>query len=125
MKKICIVSPEGFPVPATKGGAIETLINNIIDENEKKKKIEIICVARYEKEARKQSKKYRNTKILYFKLPKEKSLLDKTLNLLYRILKKVTKRNWKNIIHSMRIYNKIKKFDIDYIVVEGRRPYVL
>ena len=64
MKKICIILPEEFPVPATKGGAVETLVNSIIDENEKEKKIEITCVTRYEKKAYEKSKKYKQN--LYF-----------------------------------------------------------
>lgn len=36
MKKLCIICVSGFPVPAVKGGAIETLVQELIDENEKK-----------------------------------------------------------------------------------------
>lgn len=36
MKKICIICVSGFPVPAVKGGAIETLVQELIDENEKR-----------------------------------------------------------------------------------------
>lgn len=35
MKKICIVCVSGLPIPAIKGGAIETLVEHIINENEK------------------------------------------------------------------------------------------
>ena len=120
MKKICIISPEGYPVPATKGGAIETLINSILDENEEQNKMEIVCVARYEKKAKLQSKNYKNTKMIYFSMPKENGILNKTINLIFRILKKITKKNWKYIVHSRRIFNKIKKYNFDYILVEGR-----
>ena len=33
---ICLIMPNVFPVPATKGGATETLITNLLNENEKK-----------------------------------------------------------------------------------------
>ena len=33
-KKICFIMPNVFPVPATKGGATETIVNNVLDENE-------------------------------------------------------------------------------------------
>ena len=49
--KVCFITPNVFPVPATKGGACETLVNNLIDENEKQKKLSIICVSVYEEEA--------------------------------------------------------------------------
>ena len=38
IKKICILCASDKPIPATKGGAIETLIQNLIDENEKQHK---------------------------------------------------------------------------------------
>ena len=41
MKKICMIIPKNLPLPATKGGAIETLITNVINENEMEKKIEL------------------------------------------------------------------------------------
>ena len=53
MKKICIISAGALPVPAVLGGAIETIINNIIDENEKDKKLEITIVSKYNKQAKK------------------------------------------------------------------------
>ena len=34
MKKVLIVSPGGLPIPAVKGGAVETLIEYLINENE-------------------------------------------------------------------------------------------
>ena len=37
--KIAIIGPQGLPVPAIKGGAIETLIDVITKENEKEKKL--------------------------------------------------------------------------------------
>lgn len=34
-RKICLVLPNAFPVPAVCGGAIETLVENIVKMNEK------------------------------------------------------------------------------------------
>ncbi len=119
MKKICIILPEDYPVPATKGGAVETLVNNIIDENEKEKKIEIICVARYEKKAYEESKKYKNTKFIYFKMYPNKKILKYVIKIMNYILLKLTKINLKGIIHSNRLYKIIKNEEFDYILVEG------
>ena len=47
--KICVISPKGFPVPAIKGGAVETLITNFIDENEVQKKVFVDLVTIKEK----------------------------------------------------------------------------
>ncbi|MFG6320592.1 MAG: glycosyltransferase family 4 protein [Lachnospiraceae bacterium] len=41
MKKVCILVSSNKPVPAVKGGAVETLVQNIIDEYEKDTKSQI------------------------------------------------------------------------------------
>ena len=35
-KKIAIICPAELPVPSVKGGAVETLIDHFLDENEKR-----------------------------------------------------------------------------------------
>ena len=65
--KICFIAPKNFPVPALKGGAVETLITDFIDENEKSKKVDVDVITIYDKEAFAQSKKYCNTNFLTFK----------------------------------------------------------
>lgn len=45
MKKICFITQCTLPIPTVKGGAVETLVEYILDENEKKPKYEftVIC----------------------------------------------------------------------------------
>ena len=43
MKKICMIAPKNLPLPAVKWGSIETLITNVIDENEIEKKNGFNC----------------------------------------------------------------------------------
>ncbi len=119
MKKICIILPEEFPVPATKGGAVETLVNSIIDENEKEKKIEITCVTRYEKKAYEKSKKYKHTKFVFFRMYPNKKIIRFGIRVINNFLLKITKINIKNTIHSKRLYKKIKNEEFDYILIEG------
>ena len=42
--KITIVSAGSLPIPACKGGGVETLIQYFIDENEKKKEFDVIFI---------------------------------------------------------------------------------
>ncbi len=123
MKKICIILPEEFPVPATKGGAVETLVNSIIDENEKENKIEITCVARYEKKAYEESKKYKNTKFVFFRMYPNKKIIRFGIRVINDFLLKITKINIKNTIHSKRLYKKIQNEEFDYILIEGGDPF--
>lgn len=118
MKKICIVSPDAFPVPAVKGGAVETIINNFIDVNEKYNELDIVCLSVYDKIAYEKSKKYKNTKFIYYNMPKSKfvNFFIRGINYVGR---KLTKKNIKYYIHSKRLYSKIKDMQFDYILVEG------
>lgn len=122
MKKICIILPEEFPVPATKGGAVETLVNKILDQNEIENKIEITCVTRYEKQAYKKSKEYKNTKFIFFRMYPNKKIFRFAIRVINNFILKLTKCNLKNYIHCKRLYNKIKKDEFDYILIEGGDP---
>ena len=122
MKKICIILPEEYPVPATKGGAVETLVNRIIDENEKENKLDITCVTRYEKNAYIKSKEYKNTKFVFFRMYPNIKLFRFAVRVINNIFLKITKKNFKNIIHCNRLYKKIKDQEFDYVLIEGGDP---
>ena len=62
--KICVISPKGFPVPAIKGGAVETLITNFIDENEVQKKVFVDLVTIKEKSLNEIKEKYKGKNVL-------------------------------------------------------------
>ena len=64
--KVCIILPKGLPVPATKGGAIETLMHDIASCNEVYNKLDITIVSTYEVKAYEESKKFKNTKFIKF-----------------------------------------------------------
>lgn len=119
MKKICIILPEEFPVPATKGGAVETLVNSILDQNEIENKVEITCVTRYEKKAYQKSKEYKHTKFIYFRMYPNKKIFRFAVRVLNNFIFKITKCNLKNCIHGKRLYNKIKNYEFDYVLIEG------
>ena len=66
--RVCLIMPNVFPVPATKGGATETLMTNLLKENEKEGKIDFACVSVYEENAEKLSKQYQYTKFIYINI---------------------------------------------------------
>ncbi len=117
MKKICIITPNEFPVPAIKGGAVEGLVNNLIDLNEKKHKLDITCVSIMDSEAKDKARKYNNTKFIFvdkyfrgfIKVKREKTFFDKVLN----------KLNLQYYFFVKSVYNKIKKMKFDFIIIEG------
>lgn len=60
--KVLIMTPGILPVPAVRGGAVETLITDIIDENEKEKAVDITVVTISDSDI--PQDKYRHTRII-------------------------------------------------------------
>ena len=67
MKKIIIVNNGFLPLPAVKGGAVETLINLLIDENEKFADFHFEVYSIYDSKAVELSKKYMHSSFCYVK----------------------------------------------------------
>lgn len=110
MKKVCLIVPNVFPVPATKGGAVETLVTSLIEENEKNHKIDLTCISIWEEKAEQISKQYQNVEMIY-------------LNNMRQGNEKVD-LNFLQKDNSLQEYIKqIEKVldgrEFDYIVVEG------
>ena len=59
--KVAIISGGKLPVPAVKGGAVETGIQQLVEQNEIYKNIELTVYSIYNDEAIIESKKYKNT----------------------------------------------------------------
>ena len=111
-KRICFILPKGLPVPAVKGGAVETLINNLIDKNEQKHNFEFLVATIYDEKAYSLSKTYKHTKFMYVN----------TQSLNYRLLALII--HFLNFFgKNLNTYNefilkKLKKEKLDYIIVE-------
>lgn len=113
MKKICLISSNLLPVPNVKGGAIETIITNILQEQEKQEKIELTVVSIFDEEAYKESQKYSKTRFIYIK----KNFLYYIIGTIYNISNKLLKTNFNT--YNTIVFNKIKKAKFDYIFAEG------
>lgn len=113
MKKICLISSNLLPVPNVKGGAIETIITNILQEQEKQEKIELTVVSIFDEEAYKESQKYSKTRFIYIK----KNFLYYIIGTIYNISNKLFKTNFNT--YNTIVLNKIKKAKFDYIFAEG------
>ena len=88
MKRICIITQCSLPVPATHGGAVETLAEYLINENEKNPKYTFTIVAIKDDHSIELAKKYKHTRFIFIdsKIP---GCLDKCWYLVYRILKHI------------------------------------
>ena len=105
--KICLITPQFFPVPAVRGGAVEQLITMLVEENEIEHKMDITCVSVGDEKAEAISKKMKHTEFIYIPLREEKNQLDC----------KKTDERFVNYMEA--VYEKIKERTFDYIVICG------
>lgn len=113
MKKVCLIPANLLPIPNVKGGAIETLITNILQEQERQEKIELTVVSIYNKEAYKESQKFSKTRFIYIK----KNFLYYFIGFIYNLSNRLFKTNFNT--YNTIVLNKIKKMQFDYIFAEG------
>ena len=76
--KIAFLTVGTSPVPATKGGAVENLIEDLLDENENKHCFDFSVLSLYEDKAWKQAKKYKYSDFYFTKCPKIIKRLDRS-----------------------------------------------
>ena len=65
IKKILLIPPLNYPVPAVQGGAVEQLITFLLEQNEKYKLTKFIVISKYNKRAKKI--KYKHSKVYFYK----------------------------------------------------------
>lgn len=82
MKKLLIFIADSngcYPVPASRGGAVSTLVELLVAGNDIKKLVDMTVVSYYDEKAFELSKKYNNVKFVWIKVPKFIKILDKRL----------------------------------------------
>lgn len=116
-KKILVIINGGLPIPSIKGGAIETLINMFIDNNELDKKYDITICSNYAKNIEEKAENYKNTHFYYIDT---NSIKYKTSYALRGLIRRIFKVNIKSAFTKILL----KKFkntinDYDMILVEN------
>ena len=128
--KVLIVGSSKLPIPAVKGGAVPSLIEELIQQNEIEKKIDLSCISLFDGEAAEGSKKYPNTEFIWAKTPKWAKAFDK-FN--YFVLKKIFHvKRLLSLAYVWQIYTLgkftgkiLKKGDYDRVVFENSVPVLL
>lgn len=121
MKKICLITDGTMPVPATKGGAVETLIDILVEQNEIHKNAQFTVVSVDDEQAQILSKKYKYTKFIY--IPRD-NRFESTIYFISRLCNKVSKVLRKNEISCYSAFYRkalatLNENEYDYIVCEG------
>lgn len=86
MKKICIIIPYQYPVPAVCGGAVETLVQFLIEENEKDPSFIFTVLGTYDRRLEDTDVSYRYTKFVYYEKCK---YIDGVWWFVFRAIKKI------------------------------------
>ena len=120
MKKILIISPCNLPIPAYKGGAVETLIESIINQNELNKKLDIYLYCIYDENNISKVDEYNNTKFIFYKEPILINIFDKLLTIfLHMFNKENNKRYFKKIFIISRVKKLLLKKKFDKVIIEN------
>ena len=86
---IAVITSGYLPVPSVKGGAVETIVNNLIKKNEEYNKAYFTIFSIYDKKACEESKKLKNTEVVFIKKSKIVNCFDKMIFFIAKyILKK-------------------------------------
>ena len=117
MKKIALVLPEVYPVPAVLGGAVEELVTILIEQNEIEQKAEFVVFSMDNEKAEEKAKTYKHTKIVYIQ---KTSLIDRLINRVLRYANPFVKgKTLIDIAYYRRVFQYLKEHPVDAIVAEG------
>lgn len=124
MDKIAIISSGYFPVPAIKGGAVETLIENLAYGNEKEKLADITIFTTFDIDAFYESKKYKNSNFKFINTPKIVRKLDKLMYFIFKKVLRVKKHMsfryiFQRIYYIYAVSKNLKNNDFDKIILEN------
>lgn len=123
MKKILLVTSGGLPLPAVKGGAVETLSEILLKENEKQGRYDISVLSIWNEEANKLAKSYKNAKFIFFKI---NNFINSMVARLVHLLNKCLKTSFCNeTLFLLNVMRHVKKNTYDIIVIENRDAFVI
>lgn len=119
-----------YPVPASKGGAVATLTEYLVEGNNKKNLCDLEIITYYDYDAYQLSKKYPFIRFTWIKVPKVIKILDKCAFDFIRTMKKKEKAISFRSPFSLLFYiwksrRIIKQTDADKIVLENNIPLAL
>lgn len=126
--RVLIITSGILPVPAVRGGAIETRVNYLVDENEKAGLWDLMILSVYDADAEKKSLGFRNTQFCYLKISSYSQKVSAYWNRLVKKLVKDPERAADLMYHPFlhQVLGFLKRTNqIDAIILENRPDWVL
>lgn len=121
--KILIASDCHLPIPAVQGGAVPSLLNSIIFENERQKQLDITVLSIYNEKAEQKSKLLKKTNIKYIKHSIAEQKID---NVIQFFVEKIIASRKGRSIEVLWKYHVLRKLqdilineDFDAIIIEN------
>lgn len=110
-KRVALLLPPELPVPPVQGGAVETLAQHLVEENQREGKLELCVLSRFDPAAAARAGRYKNT-LFQYQQPPRRSLL---YSLRYRL--SGGKLHWNRwYADALRF---LKRLDADVYIAEG------
>lgn len=124
MEKIAIITSGFLPVPASKGGAVENIIVNLLKENEQNNKVEFTIISIFDDISYSESKKYSKSTFNFIKVNFLVKFIDNiTFWIAKKILKKENSQSYRYIFQRLYYLNEcskiLKKNNFDKIILEN------
>lgn len=122
--KLAIVTGGFLPVPATKGGAVENLIQNFMNENEKYNDFNITIFSDFDENAKEEIKKYNNSNVIFIKPNFIINIIDKVIFFIAKnVLRKKNSHSYRFIMKRLNYLNQVSKYlkkkDFDKVLLEN------
>lgn len=131
MKKVVIFVADSngcYPVPASKGGAVSTLVELLVEGNNKKRLVDMTLVSYFDNKAFELSEKYPNIHFVWMKVPWIVKLMDKMLFTIVSKLTNLKATSFKSLLslvyYTFKSSRLIKKLNFDTVVLEHNIPQV-
>lgn len=127
---VCFFSADsngGYPIPAVRGGAVSTLVEHLVSENNKKQLFDMTIVSLYNKDAEIKSKEYPNVKFIWIKVPTIIRWIDNSLfYVVSHFFKKRKSISYRSIFTLLFYIKKssvlLKKIHYDKVIIENNIP---
>lgn len=117
-----------YPVPASKGGAVSTLVELLVEGNNRKQLVDMTLVSYFDKKAFELSKRYPNVHFIWIKVPWIVKLMDKILFSMVSKFSNLKATSFKSLVsllyYTFKSSRIIKKLNFDAVVLEHNIPQV-